>query len=202
MRFVKGTIPENAAFQPEANGWKYIKDIGLRWQVWISYPLAAPAAILLCWISGFHLSELTPTKFLFIWLGFWSLIPLHEYIHILFMPRPRSKDAVIIGYEEEEGVICAFYDGEQKKEELIISLAAPLFFISIMPAILLMMLGIHIPVLNGILILHAVGSGMDIYSILTILFQVPNGALVRSKGERSYWRTVQQASRLTAVSDI
>jgi hypothetical protein len=183
MRFMKGAIPEDAAFRPEDDCWKYIRDITPGWQQWISCLLIAPAAFLL------GRSEITPAMCLLILSGILPLIPLHEFIHTLFMPRPRSKEAVIVGYETEKGYFYASYNGEDKKGNVIIMLGAPLFFISIMPVVILAMLGIHVHVLNVILVLHIAGCKDDICGILTILLQVPNGALLRSKGSNSYWRT-------------
>lgn len=188
MRFVKGPIPESSAFQPEINCWNAVRELDPKWIRWLTYPFGLPVAICLYWISNLQVSEINSLTLLIIFIGFYPLIPIHEYIHALFMPKSNSKEAIIFGYWKEKRIFFTHYEGEMKKGRLIIIMIAPLLCISIMPVIILTMLGINIPILTGILIFHTILCGGDLYGISGIAFQIPNGALVRNKGWKTYWR--------------
>ena len=191
MRFVKGPIPENEAFQPEMAGWNKLKELDIKWVRWIGFPFGLPVALALLWISNLQFSsirDLSFLHFLIILLGAYALIPIHEYLHALFMPKKQSDDGVVLGYWKEMKIFFAHYEGEMARNRFLLVLVAPLLCISAIPVVVLTVLEINLSLFTGILLFHAILCGGDLYAISAVLLGIPNKALIRNKGWRTYWR--------------
>ncbi len=191
MRFVKGPIPENEAFQPEMAGWNKIKELDPKWLGWIAFPFGLPVASALLWISNLQFSgirDLSFPHFLIILLGTYALSPIHEYLHALFMPKSQSDDGVVLGYWKEKKIFFAHYEGEMARNRLLLIMVAPLLCISVIPVVVLTVLEINLSLFTGILLFHAILCGADLYGFSSVLLRIPNKALIRNKGWRTYWR--------------
>lgn len=189
MRFVSGPIPEDESFHPLESGWQALREPTLE-NLARPAGLAGLAAMALCLalvdFGSLSFGLLTPALVI---LGALALIPLHEVIHALCMPRPRPGEEILLGWWRERWVCYAFFTGEQSRERLLSVLLAPLLLLSLLPLALLRLSGTPASTLAQILVAHAFLCGGDLVGACLVARQVPRRARVRNLGWLSYWKT-------------
>ena len=199
MKFIiSEKIPEESGFLPEQENWNSLKEPkNIITMIFLSFPIGAVATVLILMFSrllGLNLELdfntkifIFDIKFLF-FLSVMLVIIFHELIHAMFFPEALSSDKVLFGYIPKAMSFYAYYKGEMKKERFILSLLAPVIVISFMSLIFLYIFNLDAPFLIYISALNALFSSADILGAFLILFQVPNGAVIKNKGIKSYWK--------------
>ncbi len=187
MRFIKGPIPENDFFLPAEDGWKPIREPDPKWMPLLACAFGSPIALGLYFFSGMRSVPVTLLESDIILLCLLLLVPVHESLHALFMPWSGSG-AIVIGYWKEKGLLFTHYEGEMKKGRFITAMSAPLVCISILPAAVLTLAGIDTPIVIAAPVFHAFLCGGDLFGVFGTVLQIPNGALVRNKGWKTYWK--------------
>ena len=189
MRLVRGPIPEDESFHPQESGWTALREPApeelARPAGWAG--LAAMAASLaLVDLGRLEFSLLTPAAVI---LGALALIPAHELVHALAMPRPRPGEEIRLGWWRERWIFYAFFTGEQSRERLVAVLLAPLCLLSLLPLVVLRVADVPASTLSLILVAHTFLCGGDLVSGWLVARQVPARARVRNQGWLSYWKT-------------
>jgi hypothetical protein len=189
MRLHWGAIPENQAFEPEAEGWLNIREPnpiaiqfialpvallvmpllgGLFYLVWPEGPVSSSIGLLLLFLVG--------------------LIPVHELLHALCFPGGLKSPQTLIGVWPARLLFYAHYEGSMPRNRFLLTFVMPLLVLSLLPVALVGVFQwpsldlLFLSLVNG-----AAASG-DIIGIFLVTLQVPPGAVVRNKGWRTYWK--------------
>ena len=202
MRFHSGAVPEDPDFQPEAEGWRSIREPG----PWMMQLIALPAAIILLLVSGALLYLVLPNQFSLDrqltgglppgWLVaiLVLVIPVHELIHAVLHPGWGFSSNSIIGLWSSRLLFYAHYEGAMSRNRFLLVFAGPYLVLSLLPVAAiaaLRVLDASLGALAALALLSlwagALASG-DFVGFWLILSQIPNGALVRNKGWKTYWK--------------
>jgi len=115
-----------------------------------------------------------------------SVLIVHEFFHLIFIPNFLKSKDIIIGLT----FLAAFVHTEQTltKARYILILVAPFLILSILFPLILCISGLLTGKVLFFIILNSLGSSLDIMGLFLVLFQVPNKALLRNNGTRTYWK--------------
>lgn len=204
MRFHYGAVPEDPDFQPEAEGWRPIREPGpLTLQL-----LALPAAAILLVISVgllnlvfsgefFKVQPLPTTNPLPLWLllsVLILLIPVHELLHAVVHPGWGLSSNSVIGLWLSRALFYAHYEGPMSRNRFLLVFAMPYVVLSLLPIPIMSFAAVFgwsittVLVLSFLSIVAAVFACGDLVGFLLILLQVPASAVVRNKGWKTYWK--------------
>ena len=188
MKFVLGPIPDDQAFQPEAEGWRPLKEPDPILLNVLAIPVAAVTMLLLILFIRFF----TPMKleevlrpFL---VAFLIIIPIHEFVHAFLTPRMGLTRETVIGFWPARILFYAFYLGELSRERFLIVLLGPALVITVLPLAVIAALQINAPILASAAVANGLGAAGDLVGLFVLGWQIPRGAVVKNKGWRSYWR--------------
>jgi hypothetical protein len=152
MRFHYGPFPEDAEFQPEAQGWRSIKEPGpLLIQV-----LAIPVALVvfLSLVTAITLlSAGEPGLIIFSGKAIILLlviIPIHELVHVLCQPGFGLSHNSVIGVWPARLAFYAHYAGPITRGRCLVGMVAPFVVLSLVP-LLILALNHWIPIHAGLL---------------------------------------------------
>lgn len=121
-------------------------------------------------------------------ISFYIFTLIHEFIHLIFIPNAFKSDKVYIGIKLTYGFV--YTSEEIIKSRFIILVIMPFLILSIIAPIVLNMLdllSINICLLG---LFNAIGSSVDLLSIILVVTQVPNKSILRSNGIRTYFKSV------------
>lgn len=115
-------------------------------------------------------------------------VPLHEYIHAIFLPRHSDKDIWI--YQMQAALV--YCNAPMSRMRFIIMSAAPATILGFIPyaAWLLfaqvpsVMTSIYWMLLSWSMVFGGIG---DFYNVSNVWNQVPKGAMVFNYGMHTYW---------------
>ena len=220
MRFRWGKFPEDSRFNPEAEGWLALPETNPSAMHWLAQPAALGLLLvwLLLAFLVFPLELLTPqvirisdTVFQIRYPVYeavtWPLIatllvifilffPAHEFIHALSCPSWGMSANTILGIWLAKGFFYVHHMGPMRRNRFLFVLSAPYAALSLLPLTLIAFLktaGSTPEVMISLAWLSLLGSvlaGGDLVSAWSLLSLVPNAALVRNQGQRSYWKPV------------
>jgi hypothetical protein len=190
MKLLVGKPPENQQFQPQREGWIPLKEPK---NLWVLQLLAIPIGILLVFLITFiavvmnHFNTIVIDLRFF--LAFALIIPVHELLHAVVFPERLTSKHVMLGFWPKAFVFFAHYDGELTRNRFIVVLVTPFFVLSVLPLILLKLLGFQNH--NFVFlccVINAFCSSGDLLGVFLILFQVPRKANMRNQSFHSYWK--------------
>jgi hypothetical protein len=116
-----------------------------------------------------------------------ALFPIHEFLHAVTHPDFGISHKTIFGAWPSHLLFYVRYDGVLSRNRFIAIFAMPLLVITSAPLLIAFVSG-HASILVAFLSsLNALGAGIDIFSIVILLWQVPSGAEVFNQGEHTYW---------------
>ena len=121
------------------------------------------------------------------------IIPLHEVAHALFYPERLTSERVIFGFSKKQFLFFAHFSGNIPKWQYLLIYMAPQIFLTILPILLLGFLNLAKPIESFIFWIcfsNAVFGCGDLLYFMIILFQVPNGSVLRSKGYKTYFKRI------------
>ncbi len=205
MRFHYGSIPEEAGFQPESQGWAGIREP----KPLLMNVVAIPVALLmfaltigllsLAWdgspaaIWGDSEIESTSSPFPLILAIIFLSIPTHELVHALTHPNFGSSSKSILGLWLSRGLFYAHYEGEMPRSRFLAVFAMPFLILSMLPVTIIALIGSSVPTtlsryLIFVALVNSVLSSGDALGFALILGQIPRSAVVKNKGWKSYWK--------------
>jgi hypothetical protein len=193
MRLHYGSIPETAGFEPEADGWRTIREPGpIALQV-IAIPIATALALVwaICVLSFRQTTFLSQgvTIDISTLLLLILIVPVHELLHAVVHPGWGLSTSTIIGIWLSKGLFYAHYTGEMSRNRFLLVLVMPFLVLGVLPTVLIMLMpGLR----QSLLWLSLFGSVFacgDLEGVGFILFQIPSSAIVRNQGWKTYWKS-------------
>jgi hypothetical protein len=221
MRLHFGPVPESPEFQPEATGWRPLREPSPAVFVWIgtAVGLVAGAAMIVLWVltasdarvisvtlkaegSGLALVLLLAAAAL---LSVLLLIVVHELLHAAVFPGGWLSPRTILGVWPAMAIFYAHYDGPQSRNRFLL--------VGLMP-VLVLTLGLWLVDLifptgwGGVLavysVLNAMFAGGDLVGAAITAAQVPANAEIRNQGWKTWWRVptvdAEEPARAAAAS--
>ena len=163
----------------------------------LSTPLMIVAGFISMWIinifSSNSLSEfglkpyeitITINSSIILWL--FIMIVMHELIHLILIPNFVKSEKTYIGITLFGGFVVT--EEEISKSRYILITIAPFVIISIILPLVLGLLGLLTTTLKFLIILNAMGSSVDLLTLLLIIKQVPKNAFLKGNGLNTYWK--------------
>lgn len=114
------------------------------------------------------------------------IIFTHELLHLVFVPGFLTSDKAFLGITYFGGF--AYSEEVLSKLRFILVLLAPFFVISIILPGILGALNLLNPLAEFIILSSAMGSGVDMLTLILVLIQVPADAYLTCNGMRTYWK--------------
>lgn len=118
-----------------------------------------------------------------IWV--FSLIILHELLHLIFIPKFIKSQKTFIGLTLFGGYVLT--EEKISKSRYILVSVAPFVIISIILPIVLSIIGILTPTLKFLILLNSLASSVDILNVI-LLAQVPRKTVLTNNGTKTYWK--------------
>jgi hypothetical protein len=194
MRLHYGAIPENNDFNPEAEGWRSIREPG---PIEIQF-FAIFVAIGLLFLWGaflvifqkeaFYIQtsrvEITISTLVLILL----LIPVHELLHAIVHPGWGLSSNTVLGLWLSRGLFYAQYESEMSRNRFLCVFVTPFIILGVLPTVLIAMVP---ELMHSLLWLSLFGNLLacgDLLGAGLIFFQIPHSAKVRNKGWKTYWK--------------
>ena len=109
-----------------------------------------------------------------------------EKIKKTLVPGFLTSDKAFLGITYFGGF--AYSEEVLSKSRFILVLLTPFVVISIMLPGILGVLNLLNPLIKFLILVSAMGSGVDMLSLVLILIQVPAGACLTCNGMRTYWK--------------
>jgi hypothetical protein len=110
------------------------------------------------------------------------IIPFHEAIHIIFLPKPNNA---IVGFSLKHFVPYVRYEEEIHRSRYMLISVSPLIALSVFPLFLLPFF--KSVFLVSFILLNALASGIDMLTFFTIK-KLPEGAIIKMVGNELYYR--------------
>lgn len=114
------------------------------------------------------------------------IILIHELLHLVFVPDFLTSDKAFLGITYFGGF--AYSEEVLSKLRFIIILLAPFVVVSIILPGILGVLNLLNPLVKLTILASAMGSGVDMLTLVLVLIQVPAGAYLTCNGMRTYWK--------------
>lgn len=120
-----------------------------------------------------------------------GLVFIHELIHLVFVPGFLASDKTFLGITYFGGFV--YSEETISKSRYILITLAPFILLSIILPGVLGALDLLNPTAKVLILLNAMGSGVDILTLILILIQVPKDAYFTSNGIRTYWKKIDKS---------
>ncbi|MDO4720377.1 MAG: DUF3267 domain-containing protein [Peptostreptococcaceae bacterium] len=181
------------------DGWQPLKEPP---SMPVLIALALPISFLLLYAAGSWLAFLFPEfrsslnfskitfridwKFLFYIMGIFFCTFVHEFLHLLMIPNVFQSEKTFWGLNGFFGFV---YSEEilTKSRFMLVSIM-PLILLSFILPLLLRLSGIYRGYFMLLFMINAAGSCVDVFNMLLVAFQVPQGGHVVGNGPTTYYR--------------
>ena len=194
MRFRVGPIPESEGFHPAEDGWTALKEPS----PWLAQLFALPIALALGAVvvaAWFGISVEFTTRPMSGWELAATLIlviPLHEFVHLVFHPGRGVSPRTIVGVWPSKLVFYVHYDEAVSRDRFVVILFAPLFLLTVLPMLFCALFRVAPGPVLFLTIVNAMAACVDVLGALMLLVQVPRGATVRNLVYRTWWTSAAQ----------
>lgn len=206
MRFVIGPPPDADDFDPGANGWNRMRELGARALVLLGSFVGIPlcASFIFAWSSfaqmtwslQIDLRNESPwaliagvgivVSLLIAFIA--AIIVVHEFIHALAFPNMGFTRSTIVGVWPSHFMPYAAYLDEITCVRFLFVALAPLTLLSVVPLILCALIECNTSVFTVVSCFNALLSGGDVIMAAIVLFQVPLFTKIRNKGWDTWWK--------------
>lgn len=115
-----------------------------------------------------------------------GIIFIHELLHLAFVPDFLTSDKVLLGITYFGGF--AYSEEVLSKSRFILILLVPFVAISIILPGIMGVLNLLSPLVKFLILSNALGSSVDMLTLILILIQVPAGSYLTCNGTRTYWK--------------
>jgi hypothetical protein len=122
---------------------------------------------------------------------FIGLIFIHELVHLVFIPGFLTSDKTFLGITYFGGFV--YSEEEISKSRYILITLAPFILLSIILPTTLGVLDLLNPLAKVLILLNAVGSGVDMLTLVLVLIQVPSDVYFTYNGIRTYWKRIDKS---------
>ena len=192
-KFRFGAVPEDAKFDPEAEGWRSIREPN----VYIYQLLAMPIGIVVCMalvVSFKFLGFLESIRFYFYSLGWEEAVAalivmiVHEIVHGLTHPGWGLSSRTTLGIWPSKLVFFAHYEGEMERNRFLVVFLAPFLVLSMLPLLFAWATAVRSDWIPFVSVLNAAFASGDLLGFMLLGAQIPANTLVRNKGYLSYWK--------------
>jgi len=193
MRLHYGAVPKTEGFNPEAEGWRTIREPGpIALQV-----IALPIAIALIFIWAVCVLSSQQNTFLSqgitidisTLLLLILLIPVHELLHAVVHPGWGLTSSTIIGLWLSKGLFYAHYTGEMSRNRFLLVGVMPFIVLGVLPTVLIMLMPELRQTLLWLSLYGSVIACGDLEIMGFIILQIPPSAKVRNQGWKLYWKS-------------
>jgi len=116
------------------------------------------------------------------------LIIVHELLHLIFVPNFISSRKTYVGLAIFGGFV--YTEEDIGKSRFILITVAPFLLVSIILPIILGLSGVLTTPVKLFIILNAMASSVDMLNLLLVILQVPNKAVLKNNGMKTYWKTL------------
>jgi hypothetical protein len=195
MIFRLGPLPESPEFIPD-DTWTLLGEPSLWGFQLRAIPIAVVTTVLLAvlWmmftpvrhVIGALTFPLPISNFIVCLLG---VIVIHELIHASAHPKIGFSENTVIGFWPSRMFIYTIYVGELTKNRCLAILVLPFVIISVVPLIFATMTQTISFWVAYISILNALLACGDILAAIMTIRHFPNGAIIRTKGWLTFWRS-------------
>jgi len=137
---------------------------------------------------GFTPDSFSITINLGVIIALFLLLIIHEVLHLIFIPNFIRSSKTYIG----PAIFGGFVYTEEviEKSRFILITVAPFLVISIILPIILGIFGLLTSPVKLLILLNAMASSVDMLTLLLILMQVPNKAILKNNRPKTYWKTL------------
>ena len=137
---------------------------------------------------GFTPDSFSITINLGVIVALFILLIIHEVLHLIFIPNFISSSKTYVGLAIFGGFV--YTEEEIVKSRFILITMAPFLLVSIILPIVLGFFGVLTSPVKLLILLNAMASSVDILTLLLIMMQVPNKAILKNNGPKTYWKTI------------
>ncbi len=178
MKFVLGPIPEDPTFDPDAFGWRSLKEPDPVALNFIALPVAGVMlGILLLFIRWFTTMR-TGEVMGPLLIAFVVIIPIHESVHALLTPRFGTTSKTLLGCWPARILFYAYYEGEISRARFIVVLIGPTVMITVVPLLTIALFSLNAPWIASAAVANGIGSAGDLVGLFVMLSQIPRHAVV------------------------
>lgn len=194
MNLRLGAVPDAGAFDPEAEGFVSLREPDDSTFLAASIPVSAVIFVLLAfgwevwWPPGCFL--LSPFDFAF---GIVAAIVVHEWIHALTLPDQGAGENTVFGFYPRHLIFYTHYEGPIDRDQFLLTLVSPFVMLSVCPLVFCASLGEASTLLRFVSLLNGIGCAGDILGFFLILRGVPENAIVRNKGSKTWWQSLESS---------
>jgi len=189
MRFIVGPIPEECDFMPFEAGWHAQKELSSVQLLVLSVPIAFLTGLLCLWLYKSLVNPAgLPINVNLIYVSFIVLLPIHEIVHAIATPNWGLSNKTVVGFWPKRMLPYCAYLGEWTRSQALWCLLAPIFILSIFPMILMFMFRLDNSLLFHFFAVNALASSGDLIQAPMILLCIPQRAILKNKGWRTYWK--------------
>jgi len=185
MRLHIGEIPDSPDFVPDAS-WTLMPEP----TPWVMQLLSLPVGMSLALALGVLWLTLTPLgrapapsggELL---VALLAIVPAHEGLHLAM--HPRTGDS-IIGFWPSRLLFYTHYHNQLPCRRYLAVLITPVAVLSLVPLAACALTATGSPFLAVASLTNALFASGDLFAVGLLLAQVPQSAMLRSKGWRLYW---------------
>ncbi len=220
MRFVFGPPPDDCEFNPEAEGWRKVREPSPFVLVLIGGLSGVPIAVAVAfaWVTllgvepnvQMTVSSDNPWPMVTMWLFLLSpllflagLILVHELIHALACPQFGFTQKTVFGVWPSRILAYAAHLGPMSHRRGILVATAPFLVLSVGPMLVELVGRWQSSFLACVSIVNALVCGGDAFIMVMFLVQIPFIASMCNKGWYTWWRPADKpGSRSETLSRI
>ena len=117
-----------------------------------------------------------------------AFVIFHELLHLIFIPNFLRSSKTFAGITWYGGFVVT--EEEISKLRYILITIAPFFVGSIVLPIILGMFGLLTTTIKIFVLLNAMASSVDVLNLCIVIMQVPQQALLKNNGAKTYWKAI------------
>ena len=192
MKLRLGAVPDAGSFDPEAEGFVCLREPRDSTFLAASIPVGFVLLVLLAfgwqvwWPAGCYL--LSPVDFA---LGIVAVIVVHEWIHALTLPDQGAGENTVFGFYPRQLIFYTHYEGPIDRDQFLLAFVSPFVMLSVIPLVFCASLGEPSTLLRFVSLLNGLGCSADILGFFLILRGVPKNAIIRTKGWKTWWQSLE-----------
>jgi len=111
------------------------------------------------------------------------IIPIHELLHLIFFPKPQKA---VVGFALKKLICYVTTDEVITRGRLIASVLSPLFFLTLLPLLYVLIIE-PIKLVIYIALFNLIGSGADLL-LISRLIKMPKNGVFKFNGQDLYIR--------------
>ncbi len=198
MRLRFGPIPDDPGFAPEDGDWVKLREPSFGRMLLLALPLSVLLVIgiwmawgAVAWLRGIEGESggaVTLGTALSYLGAFVALLFVHELLHAAALPAAGLSAATTLGFWPKTLTPYVSYEGELSRTRHVLVGVTPFLVLSIVPILVGLCFSVVPPWAVAIGVVNAFGASGDLIGVGVLVSQAPSSAVVRSKGQETWWR--------------